>query len=270
MQMVDAGNGVKIRVRTIGSGAPLLMIPSLGRGAEDYNAVAELLAEQGYMSILPDPRGIGSSLGPPPVDLFDLARDAAAVIDYFCPGPANIVGHAFGNRVARAVAALAPEKVDRLVLLAGGGRTAMNSKVRAALMGSIAQGTKPDAERLEDLKTAFFFEGNDPATWLRGWYPALAQQQLAASERTDTAKWWTAGCSPVLLVQAERDPVAPPGNAKALADDIGDRLSTVRLRRASHAILPEQPKAVAALIAGYISGQSNQDALQSLANRLVV
>jgi len=202
--------------------------------------------------------------------LFDLARDAAAVIDYFCPSPANIVGHAFGNRVARAVAALAPDKVERLVLLAGGGRTAMGSKVRAALMGSIAQGSKPDAERLEDLKTAFFYEGNDPATWLRGWYPALAQQQLAASDRTDTARWWTAGCAPMLLVQADGDPVAPPGNAEALADDIGDRLTLVRLRRASHAILPEQPRAVAALIADYLSGLSNQEALQSRADRLVV
>jgi pimeloyl-ACP methyl ester carboxylesterase len=268
--MVDAGNGVTIQVRTIGSGAPVLMIPSLGRGVDDYEAVAQLLAAQGYRSILPDPRGIGGASGPAPNDLFDLARDNAAVIAQICSGPVGVVGHAFGNRVARALAALAPERVERVVLLAGGGHTVMSSAVRAALLGSVAQGTKSDAERLEDLKTAFFFEGNDPAIWLRGWYPALADRQLAASERTDTARWWTAGRAPVLLVQAEGDPVAPAGNAEALAAEIGDRLTLVRLRRASHAILPEQPRAVAALIAHYMSGQSDREALQGRADRLIV
>lgn len=271
MRTVDAGDGVTIRVRTIGEGRPVLLIPSLGRDVGDYDPIAHLLAARGFRSILPDPRGIGGSSGPAPRDLFDLARDAAAVIDQLCSGPVGVVGHAFGNRVGRALAALAPKKVERVVLLAGGGQAMMSDTVRAALMGSVAQGSKPDADRLEDLETAFFFPGNDPAIWLRGWYPAVAEQQLAANERTDTARWWTAGhASPVLLVQAEGDPVAPPGNAEALAADIGDRLTLVQLRRASHAILPEQPRAVAALIAGYLSGESDGAVLQATADRLIV
>jgi pimeloyl-ACP methyl ester carboxylesterase len=269
VKTVEAGNGVAIHVRTIGEGPPVLLIPSLGRGVDDYDAVARLLAARGFMSILPDPRGTGGSSGPAPVDLFDLARDNAAVLADLAAGFAVVVGHAFGNRVARALAAMAPESVERIVLLAGGGRTTMSETVRAALMGSIAEGAKPDAERLADLRTAFFFEGHDPAVWLRGWYPAVADRQLAASERTDTARWWTAGRAPVLLVQAESDPVAPPGNAEALAADIGDRLTLVRLRRASHAILPEQPRAVAGLIAEYLSGQRDEAALQACADRLV-
>ena len=269
MRTVDAGDGVTIRVRMIGEGRLVLLIPSLGRGVDDYDAIAHLLAARGFRSILPDPRGIGGSSGPAPRNLFDLARDAAAVIDQLCLGPIGVAGHAFGNRVARALAAFVPEKVERVVLLAGGGQAVMSDTVRAALMGSVAQGSKSDAERLEDLQTAFFFTGNDPAVWLRGWYPAAAEQQLAANERTDIARWWTAGSAPVLLVQAEGDPVAPPGNAEALAADIGDRLTLVRLRRASHAILPEQPRAVAALIADYLSGESDGAALQDVADRLI-
>ncbi|MGN6269926.1 MAG: alpha/beta fold hydrolase [Sphingomonas sp.] len=269
MRTIEAGDGVTIRVRTIGEGSPVLLIPSLGRGVDDYDEVADLLADRGFKSILPDPRGIGGSSGPAPRDLFDLARDAAAVIDQLCSGPVGVVGHAFGNRVARALAALAPEKVERVVLLAGGGQAVMSDTVRAALMGSVAQDSKPDADRLEDLETAFFFPGNDPAVWLRGWYPAVAEQQLAANERTETARWWTAGRAHVLLVQAESDPVAPPGNAEALAADIDDRLTLVRLRRASHAILPEQPRAVAALVAGYLSGESDGAVLQDTADRLI-
>jgi pimeloyl-ACP methyl ester carboxylesterase len=267
---LEAGDGMTIRVGTIGEGCPVLLIPSLGRGVDDYDEIAELLAGRGFKSILPDPRGIGGSSGPAPADLFDLARDAAAVIDQLGSGPVGVVGHAFGNRVARALAALAPDKVERVVLLAGGGQAAMSDTVHAALMGSVAQGSKPEADRLEDLKTAFFFPGNDPAVWLRGWYPAVAEQQLAANERTDTARWWTAGHASVLLVQAEGDPVAPASNAEALATDIGDRLTLVQLRRASHAILPEQPRAVAALIAGYLSGESDGAVLQAAVDRLIV
>lgn len=269
-EIIEASHDVTIRVRTIGSGRPVLMIPSLSRGAGDFDEVAHTLAERGFMSILPDPRGIAGSAGPAPADLFDLASDCAAVLARLCPGPADIVGHAFGNRVARALATLAPERVGRVVLLAGGGQTVIGPALRAALLGSVAEGSKPDADRLDDLKTAFFFEGNDPAVWLRGWYPSAAASQLAATEQTDTARWWTAGRAPVLLVQAEGDPIAPAGNAEALAAAIGERLTLVRLRRASHAILPEQPQAVAALIADYLSDCGDARALQDRADHLIV
>jgi pimeloyl-ACP methyl ester carboxylesterase len=73
----------------------------------------------------------------------------------------------------------------------------------------------------------------------------------------------------VLLVQAEADPVAPPGNADALAADIGERLTKVLLHCASHAILPEQPLAVAALIADYSSGTTDAATLQARSDRLI-
>nr|WP_255587033.1 alpha/beta hydrolase [Hephaestia mangrovi] len=246
------------------------MIPSMGRSVNDYNAITELLAAQGHRVILPEPRGIDGSSGPPPHDLFDLARDNAAVLAALDLGPVDVVGHAFGNRVARALAAIEPDRIGRVVLLAGGGQTVMSEAVRAALMGAVADGIKPDSERLADLKTAFFFPGNDPSVWLRGWYPEVADWQLASSERTDTARWWTAGRAPVLLVQAEGDPIAPAGNADALSAAIGDRLTLVRLRCASHAILPEQPQAVAALLGDYLSGQSDARTLQNLSDSLIV
>jgi pimeloyl-ACP methyl ester carboxylesterase len=144
-RLVNAGNGVTIHVRTVGHGHPVLLIPSLGRGVDDFNTIARLLAAQGYMSILPEPRGIGGSSGPAPADLFDLAQDCVAVLSSLCRGPVDVVGHAFGNRVARALASLDPGRVRALALLAGGGRTSLNPAIRAALMGSLAQGLKADA-----------------------------------------------------------------------------------------------------------------------------
>lgn len=125
-------------------------------------------------------------------------------------------------------------------------------------MGSLSEGRKPDKERLEDLRTAFFYPGHDPSVWLSGWYPSVAEAQLTASARTQTARWWSAGEeAPVLLLQAERDPIAPIGNAQALSADIGARLTLVALQKASHAILPEQPAAAVAVLASFFRQQQS-------------
>ena len=146
--------GGQIAVRVIGTGRPVLMIPSLGRGATDFDDVASRMARKGWMAILPDPRGIGGSTGPKPASLFDLAQDAATVIETLCDGPVDVVGHAFGNRVARALATAHPARVNRVVLLAGGGEVTPSPEIVAALEGSFAQGIKPDELRLRDLQLA--------------------------------------------------------------------------------------------------------------------
>lgn len=259
---VDLGPGHTIHVRTVGSGQPILMIPSLGRGAGDFDEIAGLLARHGFMSILPDPRWIADSRGPEEADLFALADDSAAVAEALCDGPVDVVGHAFGNRVARAFAASRPAAVRRVALLAGGGEVPMPADVRASLAGSVAEGQVPDEKRLNDLRRVFFAKGNDPSVWLHGWFPQAATLQSKATQKTPVASWWRAGTARVLLVQAAEDPIAPPDNAAKLRQDIGKRLTLVNLPHASHAILPEQPKAVSAALSAYFKGGASEASLQ--------
>jgi hypothetical protein len=62
-----------------------------------------------------------------------------------------------------------------------------------------------------------------------------------------------------------REPVRRgKSNAEALRRDIGDRLTLVRLDHASHAILPEQPKAVTALLVAFFDGGRDVLSLQKL------
>jgi pimeloyl-ACP methyl ester carboxylesterase len=262
-QMIAAPGGATIHVTTLGAGAPVLLIPSLARGVADFDSLAESLAAAGFLAILPEPRGIGRSTGPDPGDLFDLARDVAAVITALEAGPAHLIGHAFGNRVARATAALAPDLVASVALLAGGGEVPPSPDISAALRGAVSQGLKPDEERLADIQLAFFAKGQDAKVWLHGWNAAAAQAQSAAVRATPTARWWTAGQAPVLLVQALEDPIALIGNAEALGRDIGDRLTLVSLAHASHAILPEQPEAVAAALILWLKGERDASILQA-------
>ncbi len=257
------GPGGPIFVRTIGEGRPILMIPSLARGSHDFDILATALAAKGYQSILPDPRATGASTSASAKDLFDLAADNIAVIQTLCTGPVVVLGHAFGNRVARSVATAAPDRVTEVILLAGGGEAPPTPLVTAALTGSLSEGMKPDAERLKDLRIAFFAKGNDASVWLRGWYPKAALLERKAGGATVTERWWRAGSAPVLLVQALEDPVAPPSNAAVLKRDLGDRLTLVALPHASHAMLPEQPAAIAAVLIQYLNGERDERAFRA-------
>ncbi|HEY0648643.1 alpha/beta hydrolase [Phenylobacterium sp.] len=260
---IETAPGVVMHVRTVGQGRPVLYIPSLGRKVGDFDDLAARMARRGHMAILPEPRGAGGSSGPAAANLFELAKDYAVILSALCSGPVDVVGHAFGNRVSRALATSAPDRVATVALLAGGGEVQPTEEVRTALNGSAAVGEKPDAERLKDLQLAFFAKGNDPSVWLRGWVPAMARTQGAANRATPPRDWWTAGHAPVLLVQAEEDPIAPPGNGAVLKRDIGERLSLVSLPHASHAILPEQPEAVAAVLSAWFAGERAEPTLQA-------
>lgn len=259
---VEAAGDVRVHVRTIGAGKPILFIPSLARGVADFDSVAQLLAKDGYMAILPDPRGSGKTTGPAPTSLFDLANDAQAAAQALCNGPVDIVGHAFGNRVARALAASSPARVRSVVLLAGGGKAKPLPQVGDSVSISASEGVLSDAERLVALRTAFFAQGHDPAVWLKGWYAQAKAYQGLAMKGSTVDQWWSGGNAPILLVQADEDPVAPVGNVEELRKDIGDRMRTVTLRHASHAILPEQPKATAWILSHYFTGERNEARLQ--------
>ena len=269
-QTIETPTGARLRVRTTGAGEPVVFIPSLGRGVGDFDDLARVVAQAGFRAAQPDPRGIGGSEGPAPGTLFDLAADVAAVVEALDAGPAHLVGHAFGNRVARATASRFGHLVRSVVLLAGGGEVPIPSAVSAAIRGCLMDGEKPDAARLADLRTAFFAAGNDPTIWLRGWNATAAIAQQVAGRATPVGEWWRAGGAPVMLVQAAEDPVAPAGNAEALRRDIGQRLSLVTLAHASHAILPEQPTAVAAAVLAWLGGERDEAALQSVTDAKVV
>ncbi len=98
-EMVDGPTG-PLEVYVLGEGPAVLMIPSLGRGAADFDRLAADVATAGYRTLVPEPRGIGRSndvlTG---VSMGDLADDVAAVIDACTGRSATVIGHTFGNRV---------------------------------------------------------------------------------------------------------------------------------------------------------------------------
>ena len=243
----------RIAYEVEGTGPTVLMIPSLGRGASDFVDLAHAIAEVGFRAVRMQPRGIGDSIGiMQGVTMADLAEDAASVIADVAGTPAVVIGHAFGQRVARSMAARHPAIVRALVMLAAGGRTNMLPGAEDALAACYDLAL-PDAARLAAIKHAFFADGYDPAIWLDGWYPIAQRMQMAANRTEPVDVWWSAGSSvQILVVQGLQDTVAPPDNGRLMLAEAPDRVELVELDGAGHALLPEQPDAIAHAVIAFL------------------
>jgi pimeloyl-ACP methyl ester carboxylesterase len=237
---------VQIEILSQGSGPLIVLLPSLGRGAEDFDAIAARVAAAGFRVLRPQPRGIGQSKGPMTgIDLHDYANDIAAVIEHAANGPAFVVGHAFGNRVARLLATVRPDLVHAVSLVAANvGKDPSPPDVRAAIRTS-ADPTAPEAERLKALQFAFFAPGNDARGWLTGWHPDVLAAERIAGDRTSREEDYAAGRAPVLYLQPDHDPLAHVDNAEAYRRALGSRVTVVVIPHASHAAIAEQPEFIA-------------------------
>lgn len=247
------GPAGRIEVWEYGDGAPVLLLPSLGRGAADFDDLALRLARAGYHAIHPEPRGVGGSTGDlDALSMADLAADAAAVVHARADGPVTIVGHAFGNRVARMTATEYPHLVDSVVLLCCGGLVPPEPEYVAALQ-QVFDGEVSEEERLAAVSTAFFAAGNDPSAWSDGWHGVVAAAQGAATAAQPVEYWWGAGGKEIHVVQPLQDVMAVPENAHRICEQFGDRASIVTIDGAGHALLPEQPYAVEVALRSWLT-----------------
>jgi pimeloyl-ACP methyl ester carboxylesterase len=166
--------------------------------------------------------------------------------------PTTVVGHAFGNRVARMVATLYPELVESVVLLACGGLVPPSPAAGAALRAVFNTDLTPE-KHLAAVSTAFFANGNDASVWAGGWHADVAVAQAVADRATPPATWWKAGRSDVLVVQPAEDVIALPENATNIVETLGSRASMITIPHAGHALLPEQPAAVAVALLTWLN-----------------
>ena len=249
--MVSRGDA-RLEVLAEGKGPPVVLLPSLGRGAEDFDPIARRLAHAGFRVLRPQPRGIGKSTGPwQGVTLQDLAADIAAMIEHDNSGPAFVVGHAFGNRVARMLATARPELVRAVGLVAANvGHNPSPPEVRAAIRKS-ADLNAADDERIKAMQFVFFAPGSDARVWLTGWYPEVLAAQRIAGDLTPRTIDYAAGQAPVLYIQPSHDPLARVNEADEYKHAIGGRVTVVVVPNSAHAVIVEQPAAVSDALIAY-------------------
>ncbi|WP_284178052.1 alpha/beta hydrolase [Rhabdaerophilum sp. SD176] len=250
MREIVTYDHVSIDLTSEGSGPLIVLLPSRGRDLDDFDIVAAGLAQAGFRVLRPQPRGAGASKGPSDgIRMQDLARDVAFVIEREKAGPAVIVGHAFGNWVARMVATDHRHLVRGVALVAAAAKTFPDS-LRADVQQS-ANAALPNATRLEALRRGFFFPGHDASVWLHGWAPEANRIQGLASAATKQAEYWQAGGVPILDVVPDSDPFKPKEKWFESREEFGDRVTVTIIPNASHALIPEQPQAVVEAVASW-------------------
>ena len=241
-------DNVTIEVIAEGRGPLIVMLPSLGRDSEEFDPAAARIASAGFRVLRPQPRGYGKSSGPmEKLTLHDLARDVAAVIEHENAGPAVIAGHAYGHFVAKMTAVDFPE-LARGVILIGAAQKNPDPEVQRSV-AIATDPAQPEAERLKHLKIVFFAPGNDARLWLNGFHANVRAAEIIARDATPQKEYYAAGTVPLLDIQGDDDPYKPPSARNELVDEFGaQRVSVVRVPQAAHAIIVEQPRAVADVV----------------------
>lgn len=245
------GHTLEVTVDGVDSGTPLVMLPSSLRDAGDFDEPARLLAQAGFLVLRPWPRGMGRSNGPlQGLSLYVLAADAVHALQQLGGGRPGIwLGHAFGHFVAR-VADLAHPRWVRGVVVAGAAARTFPAGMPQTLT-TASDTSLPDEVRLAALREGFFAPGNDAAAWLHGWHPELRAAYRQAGAVPEKSVWWPVASAPILDLQASADPWRPADTRNELRDALGSKVTVRMISNASHALLVEQPAAVARAVAGW-------------------
>lgn len=237
-------SGTTFAYREYGSqaGVPLVLLTHLGGNLDNWDpAVVDGLADERHV-IAVDYRGVGASAGTIRDTIEQIAADTRAVIRALGYDRVDVFGLSMGGMVAQAVAAQAPELVDRLILAATGpaggpGLTGMTRvAVRAVLRAVLT---------FNDPKTLLFFTrskveksaahqyiarlkdrvvGRDDAIT-----PAVYRAQLSAVHAwgAQAPADLSALASRVLIVHGDNDRMVPPANATVLVRSLPDATLTV-------------------------------------------
>jgi pimeloyl-ACP methyl ester carboxylesterase len=249
--------GASLEAKVWGTGEVVMAIPGLGADISYFDMVAPLIASAGFRVVALNQRGIGNSTGSlenPTMDM--LAQDVANAIQALDVERAHLLGWAFGNRVARAVAQNHPQQISSVMLIAAGGLVAPSSEVMRAFRQLTDGQDIDEAARIKALRVSLYAPTSDieallakvqPGTW-----PEARLAQQAANQATSIDLWWSGGIAPMLVIQGRHDVIAPAENGLALVEEFPDRTKLVWVEDAAHMMLIEQPEVVARNVVEYL------------------
>ena len=116
-------DGLELEVLDEGEGPVVLLVHGFPDSSHLWRHQVPALTAAGLRVIAPDMRGFGASDRPAAVEAYRLSHavaDLVAVLDAAGVERARVVGHDWGAAVAWLLAAIRPERVERLVALSVG------------------------------------------------------------------------------------------------------------------------------------------------------
>lgn len=207
-----------------------------------------------------DHRGHGRSpalAGPYRLD--DLGGDLLALLDTLGTDRVHLAGVSIGGAVAAWLAAHAPDRVDRLALLATSPRFGTPARWAERAATVRAEGMAAIADQLVARWFTPAFVSRQPAVagWVRHQLVTTAPDPYAACcaalAELDLSPLLGSITAATLVLAGADDPVSPPDHARAIGDSIPHaRVETVP--GAAHLLNVEQPDRVSGLLVDFFSG----------------
>jgi len=255
-----SANGIEIEYDTFGpsEGDPLLLIMGLGAQMTLWDEeFCEMLGELGHRTIRFDNRDVGLStwfddVGLPdmvrlmiaaaqgesvssPYTLFDMADDAAGLLDALSIESAHIVGASMGGMIAQALAIRHPQRMRSLVsIMSSTGHPdspQAKPEVMAKLMAPPPDTREGRIEQMVDLWRTIGspgFQTDDDRIrersgrdFDRAFHPEGTVRQMAAIVTNGSREEHLAEVNvPTLVIHGDADPLVPPGCGERTAQAI--------------------------------------------------
>jgi pimeloyl-ACP methyl ester carboxylesterase len=219
-----------------------------------WTLLARWFAHHGYGVLAVDQPGHRRSAGPPLASIEAIADWVLALIDAAGVGRAALIGHSMGSLIALEVAAQAPSRVSRLLMLG----TAYPMAVSPALL----EAARAAPQRGMDLVNALSISSTavkpgvpGPGTWTQGANRQLMALVQASPGSANVFEHDFRLCDayrhgleaaalrrcPVDLIVGEADQMTPARATAALAAALQARVTTLP---GGHALMQEQPDPV--------------------------
>src|SRR5262245_57061829 len=235
-----------------GQGEPIVLLPGSGLAVAYLEPLAGALARGGYRALRINPRGAGNSSGPVDISYHERGADVSCVTEALRLGPVHVVGHAFGNRIARTLAADRPDLVRSVTLLAAGGKVPSAPQAGPALAKIYTKA--PESELIEAVRVSGL--AGSAANAARVWQqmkPSVFPDSRPRGAAPRLEEWWAPpGRARFLVVQGLADSIAPPENGRALKQELGDRVTVVEFSGVGHMVAVEEPEKTASAILTFL------------------
>ena len=228
-----------------------------------FTLLARWFAHHGRSVLALDLPGHGRSAGPPLPDIESLADWTLAALDAAGVARAALVGHSMGSLVALEAAGRAPDRVERLVLLAA----AYPMKVSATLLDLARDKPLAAIDMVNALSISSWASKPShpgPGSWVHGANRALMRRSLSACTETNLFVHDFAVCDryshgleaaaqvtcPATVIEGARDQMTPPRQNRALTTALKAR--TVSLPSGHH-LMAEVPDPLQAAISAALA-----------------
>ncbi|MBL8484376.1 MAG: alpha/beta fold hydrolase [Rhodocyclaceae bacterium] len=208
----------------------LLFLHGIGGGSWQWEPQLEHFAQRGYRALAWDMPGYGASACIEPYDFPGLARAALALLDHEQVDQAVLVGQSFGGMLALEIHALAPWRVEAMVLAAssaafGSRDNEFQRRFIAARLAPLEAGL--GMEGVAQALLPGFLSPGAPAS-LRGTVAAAMaeipaqtyRRAIAALIHFDRRDWLADVRVPVLCLAGSADQLAGPKVMRKLAAEL--------------------------------------------------